>query len=91
MSLTLPSIKDVTPNHFQSMNEKKKKKPLLSYEQVVDMIEEHIVREENACDERIVRVEKAAEELEANKHKKEWKRRSLLRFLRKLFRTRCRK
>lgn len=55
------------------MNEKKKKKPLLSYEQVVDMIEKRIASEEGeeVPDERIVRVERAAEELEA-KYKKRW-------------------
>lgn len=48
------------------MDEEKAKKPLLSYEQVVDMINERIERDEgeDTRDERIVRVEKAAEELE---------------------------
>lgn len=48
------------------MNEDKKKKPLLPYEQVVKMIDERIAQEEEVeVDERIVMVEKAAEELEA--------------------------
>lgn len=54
------------------MNEEKKKKPLLPYEQVVKMIDERIAQEEEEVelDERIVQVEKAAEELEA-KYKEE--------------------
>lgn len=53
------------------MNEDKKKKPLLPYEQVVKMIDERIAQEEEVeVDERIVKVEKAAEELEA-KYRKE--------------------
>lgn len=61
------SENDVAPNHFsENMDEEKAKKPLLSYEQVVDMINERIERDEgeDTRDERIVRVEKAAEELE---------------------------
>lgn len=51
------------------MNEEKKKKPLLPYEQVVKMIDERIAQEEEEVkvDERIARVEKAAEELEAKR------------------------
>lgn len=72
------------------MNEEKNQKPLLSYEQVVDMIEERISRDEpDNRDERIVRVEKAAEELEAKKKKKGQRRCYLLHFWRKLFRSCC--
>ena len=72
------------------MNEEKNQKPLLSYEQVVDMIEERISRDEpDNRDERIARVEKAAEELEAKKRKKGWRRYSFLRFWRRLFRPCC--
>lgn len=73
------------------MNEEKKKKPLLPYEQVVKMIDEHISQEEDVkVDKRIVQVEKAAEELEA-KRKEEClgrKKRqcSLKRFWRKMLR-----
>lgn len=53
------------------MDEEKTKKPLLSYEQVIDMIKKRVARdeednlgEEDNCDERIVRIEKAAKKLE---------------------------
>lgn len=47
------------------MNEEKTKKPLLSYEQVKDIIDERISREgEECCDERIIRIENAVKELE---------------------------
>lgn len=53
------------------MDEDKKKKPLLSYEQVIEIIDECVSRDEtDGRDERIVRVEKAAEELEAECRKK---------------------
>ncbi|MBS6237371.1 MAG: hypothetical protein KH897_03100 [Bacteroides sp.] len=53
------------------MDEDKKKKPLLSYEQVVEIIDECVSRDEtDGRDERIVRIEKAAEELEAECRKK---------------------
>lgn len=53
------------------MDEDKNKKPLLSYEQVIEIIDECVSRdEEDGRDERIVRVEKAAEELEAECRKK---------------------
>ncbi|WP_330940562.1 hypothetical protein [Bacteroides sp. MSB163] len=53
------------------MDEDKKKKPMLSYEQVVEIIDECVSRDEtDGRDERIVRVEKAAEELEAECRKK---------------------
>ncbi|WP_455671634.1 hypothetical protein [Phocaeicola sp.] len=80
---------------IQSMNEEKKKKPLLPYEQVVKMIDERIAQEEQdvKVDERIVRVEKAAEELEAKRKKerlgRKKKRCCLKGFLKKIFR--CRK
>ena len=84
------------PIIIQSMNEEKKKKPLLPYEQVVKMIDEHISQEEDVkVDERIVQVEKAAEELEAQYKeerlgiKKEKRRCWFKRFWRRLFR-RCR-
>lgn len=73
------------------MDEDKSRKPLLSYEQVVDMIEKRISRDEqDERDERIVRVEKAAEELEAKKKKKGWRRCTLLRFWRRITRL-CRR
>lgn len=57
-------------------NMDKKKKPLLTYEQVVDIIDERIsCDEDDACDERIVRVEKAAEELEHKNMRRKWSRR----------------
>ena len=53
------------------MDEDKNKKPLLSYEQVIEIIDECVSRDEaDGRDERIVRVEKAAEELEAEYRKK---------------------
>lgn len=53
------------------MDEDKNKKPLLSYEQVIEIIDECVSRDEaDGRDERIVRVEKAAEELEAECRKK---------------------
>lgn len=53
------------------MDEDKKKKPLLSYEQVIEIIDECVSRDEtDGRDERIVRVEKAVEELEAECRKK---------------------
>lgn len=77
------------------MNEEKKKKPLLPYEQVVKMIDERIAQEEEEVkvDERIARVEKAAEELEAKRYEERLGRKKkqccLKRFLKKIFR--CRK
>lgn len=56
---------------IRSMDEDKNKKPLLSYEQVIEIIDECVSRDEaDGRDERIVRVEKAAEELEAEYRKK---------------------
>lgn len=53
------------------MDEDKNKKPLLSYEQVIEIIDECVSRDEtDGIDERIVRVEKAAEELEEERRKK---------------------
>ncbi|WP_291528008.1 hypothetical protein [Bacteroides sp. UBA939] len=53
------------------MDEDKNKKPLLSYEQVIKIIDECVSRDETECpDERIVRVEKAAEELEIEYRKR---------------------
>lgn len=53
------------------MDEDKNKKPLLSYEQVIEIIDECVSRDEaDGRDERIVRIEKAAEELEAECRKK---------------------
>lgn len=49
------------------MDEEKIKKPLLSYEQVEDIIDQRISceEEEETLDERIVRIEKAAEKLKS--------------------------
>lgn len=48
------------------MDEEKIKKPLLSYEQVEDIIGQRIsCEEEETLDERIARIEKAAEKLES--------------------------
>ena len=83
------------PIIIHSMNEEKKKKPLLPYEQVVKMIDERIAQEEQdvKVDERIARVEKAAEELEAKRKEERLGRKKkqcrLRRFLKKIFR--CRK
>ncbi len=53
------------------MDEDKNKKPLLSYEQVIEIIDERVSRDEaDGRDERIVQVEKAAAELEAECRKK---------------------
>lgn len=73
------------------MNEEKKKMPLLPYEQVVKMIDERITEEEEMkVDERIVRVERAAEELEATRKEEGWGRKKrqcrLKRFWRKMLR-----
>lgn len=52
-------------------NQEKDKKPLLSYEQVIEIIDECVSRDEaDGRDERIERIEKAAEELEAECRKK---------------------
>ncbi len=83
------------PIIIQSMNEEKKKKPLLPYEQVVKMIDERIAQEEEdvKVDERITRVEKAAEELETKRKEerlgRKKKRCCLKTFWKRLFR--CRK
>lgn len=54
------------------MDEDKDTKPLLSYEEVIEIIDECISREEPiACDERIARMEKAAAQMEADRRKKE--------------------
>lgn len=76
------------------MDEDKNKKPLLSYEQVIEIIDECVSRDEaDGRDERIVRVEKAAEELEAeyrkkamHSEKKKKRRCSLKWFCKRLFR-----
>lgn len=74
------------------MDEDKNKKPLLSYEQVIEIIDKFLSRDEtdNGRDERIVRVEKVAEELEADYRKKVLRNKkkkgcSLKWFCRKLF------
>lgn len=53
------------------MNEEKNKKPLLSYEQVMEIINEFMARDELLNrDQRIVRLEKAVEQMEAERKKK---------------------
>lgn len=62
-----------------SMEEEKHKKPLLSYEEVIEVIDERISRDEPAtADERIKRVEEVAEQMEEER-KKEY--RAVRRFL----------
>ncbi|AVM51907.1 hypothetical protein JN06_00990 [Bacteroides zoogleoformans] len=57
-------------------NMDKQKKPLLTYEQVVDIIDDRILCDEDSlCDERIVRVEKAARDFERKNMRKKWGRR----------------
>ena len=53
-----------------SMEEEKHKKPLLSYEEVIEVIDERISRDEPAtADERIKRVEEVAEQMEEERKK----------------------
>jgi hypothetical protein len=53
------------------MEEDKNTKPLLSYEEVIEIIDECISRDEPiARDERIARMEKAAAQMEADRRKK---------------------
>lgn len=73
------------------MNEEKRKKPLLPYEQVVKIIDERIAQEEDVkVDERIARVERAAKELEDKRNEERLGRKKsqcfLKRFWRKMFR-----
>lgn len=52
------------------MEKEKKTKPLLSYEEVIEVMDKHILRDESAtCDERIVRIEKVAEQMEEERKK----------------------
>lgn len=52
------------------MEEEKHKKPLLSYEEVIEVIDERISRDEPAtADERIKRVEEVAEQMEEERKK----------------------
>ena len=54
------------------MDEDKDTKPLLSYEEVREIIDECISRDEPpVCDERITRMEKAAAQMEADRRKEE--------------------
>lgn len=52
------------------MEEEKLTKLLLSYEEVIEVMDKHISRGEPAvCDKRIVRVEKVAEQMEEDRKK----------------------
>ena len=52
------------------MEEEKLTKPLLSYEEVIEVMDKHISRGEPAvCDKRIVRVEKVAEQMDEDRKK----------------------
>ena len=60
-------------------NMDKKEKPLLTYEQVVDIIDKRIsCDEDDICDERIARVEKAAEDFEKKNMRRKWSRKFYL-------------
>ncbi len=51
----------------------KSKKPLLSYEQVIEIMEERIANDEPVVrDERIIRIERIAEQMETDLNKKEF-------------------
>ena len=69
---------------ISSMEEEKNTKPLLSYEEVIEVIEKRISRDEPAtCDERIVRVEKVAEQMEEDRKKGISWRKKVSRFFRR--------
>lgn len=64
------------------MDGEKHTKPLLSYEEVIEVIDKRISRDEPAiCDERIVRVEKVAEQMEVDRKKGISCRRKAARFI----------
>ena len=70
--------------NFANMEEEKHKKPLLSYEEVIEVIDERISRDEPAtADERIKRVEEVAEQMEEERKKGISCRKKVSRFFRR--------
>lgn len=61
------------------MDEKKKQKPLLSYDEVLKIIHERIEQDENPIpDQRIERIEKAAQRMEKDKRNRKHRKKKRL-------------